>query len=388
MCTKSAPQLKTEENLLCLGTKKNPSIVRIRFEDVEEIERSTPSVPKIVNQERTFDYCAPTFHIQSIADKITHLWWQISPDPHFLLVPGNLDHIESYSSTISLPLISETFLSPDQPYYLRIRSGCSGKWSEWSSTFTFTVGKPLAVEEVEFEPLDDQTYELNWDRRAEESDEPIEYLVFGSNSIDFMPVIYCDKQVNAIVNGAVVEEECNDNLIATTTETSIKVNGGLAYYRILARQKGQLSVPSQLIHIYDQDLIQPRNALQVCKEDLNGLTAKRSLFPLSYPENEIALPHVNVPDRKIALENSKLFCVQQRTLRTLSTPMNHLMSKNQSGKRFVPTSYLRTIPHGQNLTGCSAKRVQPFLQMILKRRALKDGDLENGAVYLPPLIQN
>ena len=55
-----------------------------------------------------------------------------------------------------------------------------------------TVNKPLALEAVEFEQIDDNTYELNWERFAEESEHPIEYLIFGSNSLDFIPSVYCD----------------------------------------------------------------------------------------------------------------------------------------------------------------------------------------------------
>ncbi len=126
-------------------------------------------------------------------------------------------------------------------------------------------------------------------RYAEQSEDPIEYLVFGSNSLDFIPSIYCEKQVNAIVNGKITEEEINDNLVAITNKPKIRISGGLAYYRVVARQRGQLSVPSKIIYVYDQGLIQPRNILQVIRDNSLSI-AKRVLFPPSYPWTEISLP--------------------------------------------------------------------------------------------------
>lgn len=289
-CTSNLmPAFSPGENQLTLGSTKNPSQVLVQY----ELDESTVSAPlQIVNESSHFEYCSPIFKMNG-TQQFDKVWWQIALDPQFNVIPANLDQIEASSSAISLPLISETFLNPETTYYFRAKGASQGKWSDWSSPFAFTVKKPLAVEAVQFNEIADNRYELNWERFAEETNGSTEYLIFGSNSLDFIPSVYCDKQVNAIVNGVVVEEESNDNLIAVTNVPRFEVNGELAYYRIIAKQRGQLSVPSYLIHVYDEDLIQPRNVLQSSQDEAGQEVAKRSLFPPAYPGSENALPHLN-----------------------------------------------------------------------------------------------
>jgi hypothetical protein len=291
------PSLSKGLNQISLRAKENPSIVRFRFEFNEPSEdRSVPAV-QILNTQDTFDYCSPNFLLERTSDDVEMIWWQISPTNNFQLIPSNFNQIESFTPSISLPLISETFLNPGNTYYFRVKGYYKGQWSEWSSSYAFEVNKPLAIEEVEFTQIDDDTYELNWERFTEDSNETIEYFLFGSNALDFIPSIYCNTQVNSIVDDEVTEEECNDNLIAITKEPKFKVRGGLAYYRIVARQHGQFSVPSPMIHVYDQELVQPRNILQIVEGDSPDqiLAAKRTLFPPSYPWTETSLPHITAP---------------------------------------------------------------------------------------------
>lgn len=283
------PALVKGNNILHLGAKKNKSLVRFQYEVTEKSETEVVAAPHILNQAHVFDHRTPQFMLDSgNAEKI---WWQIGFDNQFQLIPSNLDQIQNASSVVSLSLISETFLNSGCTYYFRVKGYSNGQWSDWSTPFAFKVTKPAAVEGAIFEQTDDDEYELNWERYAE-FDDSIEYLIFGSNSLDFIPSIYCDKQVNAIVNGDVTDEEANDNLISITTEPKIRIQGNFAYYRIIARQHGQLSVPSRIIYVYDHDLIQPRNILQVVKDESQFL-AKRMLFPTSYPWSENSLPHIS-----------------------------------------------------------------------------------------------
>lgn len=284
------PALAYGNNMIHLGSKRNHSRIHFHYEINDVIAHNSIPVPKIINESQTFDHCSPQFLLSSAhAEKI---WWQIGLDNEFQLVPSNLDQIEKASSVISLPLISETFLNPETTYYFRVKGSQNNQWSDWSTPFAFKVNKPLSVEKVIFEQTDDHKYELNWERCAEESNGSIEYLVFGSNSLDFIPSIYCDRQVNAIVDGEVTDEEINDNLVAITKKAKIQIEGNLAYYRVIARKNGQLSVPSAIIHVYDHELIQPRNVLQLEKID-SQMIAKRTLFPISYPWSVNSLPRIS-----------------------------------------------------------------------------------------------
>ncbi len=307
------PSLKKGENQLHLGTKKNPTLVRFQYEVEDELVKNTPPPLRVCNPSHAFDYCSPLFMLESSSDNIEMIWWQIALDSHFQVSPSNFDQVESFSSVIALPPISETFLNPGTLYYFRAKGCSQGKWSEWSAPYAFVVNKPDAIEEVEFDQISENVYELNWERNAAQSEEPIEYFVFGSNSLDFIPSIYCEKQVNAIVNGVVTEEETNDNLVAITTQPKIQVQGGLAYYRIIARQREQFSVPSKIIHVYDQDLIQPRNVLQIIEEGDQTL-AKRQMFPSSYPWTETSFPQIFIPthnDNKLSKLQSLLRSVKK-----------------------------------------------------------------------------
>ncbi len=297
------PFLTEENKQIQLGMEENPSIVRVCYDFPDLWCSGEEKWPKpkvdILNEHSIFDDHSPYFLLggsdPSPAPEL--IWWQIALDRDFECIPPNFDQIESFTSSLTLPLISETFLNPDQTYYFRVK-GCLSRewgeqWGEWSPPYSFTVQKPLAVEQVDFDRIEQGGYELNWERYAEESSEPIEYLIFGSNSLDFIPSIYCDKQVNAIGStGTITHEETNDNLVAITTNCKISISGDLAYYRIIARRQGCLSNPSRLIHIYDQDLIQPRNVLQVVEEE-KGYVAKRTLFPPAYPWSESPLPQMS-----------------------------------------------------------------------------------------------
>ena len=285
------PTLAKGKNKISLGIKNNPSVVHFSYALNDYFEMQSPSV-FIENQNHLFDHCSPYFFLTAQGDDVEEIWWQISSDPSFHLVPSNLDQIEDFKSVVTLSPFAETFLNPDTTYYFRVKGYQNGSWSDWSSPFTFRVNKPLAVQDVLFEETSSNLFLLNWERYAQESIDPIEYLVFGSNALDFIPSIYVDKQINAIVNGKVSEEEVNDNLIALTTEAKIEVSGGLAYYRIIARQKGQLSVPSPIIRVYDQDFIQPRSVLQLYGNE-GHLNAKRTLFTPSYSWKPAALPLVS-----------------------------------------------------------------------------------------------
>lgn len=289
------PALVKGKNQIHLGAKKNPSLIRLHYEVDEKLEKNLPSI-KVCNQTDSFEFTSPHFKLEA-PHQVDKIWWQIALDDQFKVIPSSFDQVESFVPIVTLPLISETFLSPGNTYYFRAKAYCNGQWSEWSIPYPFVVKKPAAVEEVSFEQVDENEYELNWERYAEKRSDSLEYLVFGSNSLDFIPSIYCDKQVNAIVNGEVAEEEINDNLITTTHDPKIRVSGGLAYYRIIARQNGQLSVPSKIIHVYDQGLIQPRNVLQVLKDHTQFL-AKRMLFPAAYPWTETSLPHISKNKRE------------------------------------------------------------------------------------------
>lgn len=280
-------------------------VVKLAYNTANELENAYQPSVRILNQNHEFGYSSPNFILNSNDEgKEELIWWQISNDKDFKFVPSSLEQIQPFVSKITFQPITETFFNSDETYYIRIRSSNNGAWSQWGTPFAFTVKKPEQINLIEFDSLEGKGYEINWTRDAQASETPIEYLIFGSNAFDFIPSIYSAFQANEIKDGVITASEANDNLVTITTDTKIIVDGSLAYYRIVARQNGQLSVPSPIIHVYDHDLVQPRSVLQMAQLDQEELTAKRVLIPSTYPWTENALPRIGVVSR--VYENSLL----------------------------------------------------------------------------------
>ncbi|MFI0434556.1 MAG: hypothetical protein ACH350_02355 [Parachlamydiaceae bacterium] len=283
------PAITKGTNTIHLGAKHNQTRLHFQYEMSDEMNKNKIRPPLILNENHAFDHCLTRFNLD--AGEAEKIWWQIGWDSQFEFIPSNFDQIEEQISFVALPLISETFLNSDTPYYFRVKSYQHGQWSDWSSTFPFRVLKPAPVDGVIFQEAPDDLFELNWERYAEESDD-LEYLVFGSNSFDFIPSIYSDKQINEMVGDEVTDWETQNNLVAITKKPKLIIPGHFAYYRIIAKQGDQLSVPSRIIRIYDHDLIQPRNILQRLKGETQFF-AKRRLIPGAYPWSNDFLPKIS-----------------------------------------------------------------------------------------------
>lgn len=197
--------------------------------------------------------------------QIEQIAWQISPDSSFTLVVSQLDQQEAFKGSIALSPLAETFLNGDTSYFLRIKGCADGRWGEWSPPFSFQVTKPEQVNLIEFEKQNGHRYELNWERDGDPSSD-VEYLIFGSNSIDFVPSLFAPTQFNGFIGEEAYDAEPNQNLIAVTQEPRIIVNSSYAYYRIITRRHNKLGIPSPLIRVWDEELTVHRNALQLVEE--------------------------------------------------------------------------------------------------------------------------
>lgn len=284
------PQLQIGKHPLYLGSQSNESLIKMTCDLINKDSSLQPL--KVINASKTFDFQRPTFEVLADNQNPDKIWWQISAYSDFSFVPSNFDTQETFTNTIQLPLLSETFLNPDQTYYFRAKYLVNDEWNAWSTPFAFTIKKPEAVIEAYVEKTETNAYEINWERYAPMNDQ-ITYLVFGSNALDFIPSIYGEAQINAIVNGEITDCEMEQNFIVETKEAKVTVNGHLAYYRIIAKQQGQLSTPSHLIHVYDDQLIQPRHVLQEVDGEI-----KRTLIPNSYSWSLSALPMICMPAPK------------------------------------------------------------------------------------------
>lgn len=262
---------------LCM--EKNPGAAQLTLH-YQLIQSSPISIPvKVANTNHHFDHKKPTFELESIETLPEKIWWQISSNKNFEFLIPNFQGIQDFTNTIELDACTDTFFNPREAYYFRIKGLQNGKWSDWSPVFDFTVSKPESIKNPVFQKLACNQYQISWDP-AQESD--TQYLIFASNAYDFMPSIYASQQYDSMDSTESIYENVN-NLIATTSECSIKIGTEYAFYRIVAEQQGQYSIPSPIIRVYDYGLSIPRSLLQATQSTSNEYHVERTAFPPAYP---------------------------------------------------------------------------------------------------------
>jgi len=209
--------------------------------------------------ENHFDHIKPVFGLKCSDPRCDRVWWQISTSDEFASVPSSLDSIQEYTETVILSDFDETFLDNHQVYFFRAKGSSQGIWSDWSEPLAFTVEKPASVANIWVEKHQDAPNELVWEADQESG---LTFLIFGSNSIDFIPEVYSSIQVDAMLDGLPVAISTAENLLAETDSPRYPIEKRYAYYRILAKKQGQLSNPSHLFPYYDGALPPERNLLQ------------------------------------------------------------------------------------------------------------------------------
>jgi hypothetical protein len=230
---------KGENTVIVTGRGDNePMLLQVEYHPSSD---KAPDVPAVHLTESTDDPYSPRFQIEA-AGPMEKIWWQISDQADFSLVVPNFDLITTASKAVSLDLISQTYFSPKRTYYFRARVKTNGVWSSWNEPLSFTVNKPerpalARVEEsgpgallLELKPLPD----------AEQ------FLVFGSNRLDFVPEIYSEVEPIEMRNGKLLKSRLNQNLLATSNSLQFVVPV-FRFYRVVARRGAQYSVPSELI---------------------------------------------------------------------------------------------------------------------------------------------
>lgn len=208
------------------------------------------SAVRVLNEEN-FYYENLVFKL-CIENNATQIWWQISPSPDFESPIPNFDQVDTVKNHIKIDELSETLLTPNQTYYFRARALADGKWSNWSEPFSFHLIKPEAPQNVHFEKKG-KHFVIRWDPSTEED---VVYHIYGSCCLNFIPSCY--KQIRKELPHLFEE-----NLIATTVDHEVVVDRSLPFYRIIAEKKGKLSIPSELVRIYDYGLKHPRTTFKV-----------------------------------------------------------------------------------------------------------------------------
>lgn len=134
------PEPKRNNEEITLGSRENPSTIECSFEyDDEKIDSNRISIS---NENDVFSYCTPYFNLKKLGDEeIEKIWWQISSDEDFSLIPSNFEEVNDFTNTVNLPTITDTFFNSEEKYYFRVKAWVNGSWKDWSETFIFSVFK-------------------------------------------------------------------------------------------------------------------------------------------------------------------------------------------------------------------------------------------------------
>ena len=170
------------------------------------------------------------------------LWWQISTTDDFAFVPPNFNAVIASTDTLRFDPLTATFFQPNQPYLLRVKARRDGVWGEWSAPLSFRVEKP-ARPAPGTATVAGAKLRLSWP----DAGAGAEYLVFGSNRLDFVPEPFAENEIVALRGQDVTQRRPNKNLVATVAKPEIELDPAFRFYRVIARRAGVLSVPGDLI---------------------------------------------------------------------------------------------------------------------------------------------
>lgn len=275
----ACPHLHKGLNEFNLGSEENPTEVDLTIHINPTLKDLAIPTLRVLNRFSVFTESSPYFHVDCKDDILPEkIWWQISPSENFDLIPSNFEQVEPFNEQIAVNLITETFLNSGQTYFFRVKGSYNGTWGEWTPPFAFSMQKPSSISGIRFTRLEKGIYEISWSPLPGD----VKYLIFGSNSLDFVPDIYFDQQIDSMIDGEILSGQLNYNLVAITDDTNIVVDGSLAYYRIIAKQGELYSVPSSIIHVYDLNLFQPRTVLQMVEQNESHVIMERQPLEFGY----------------------------------------------------------------------------------------------------------
>lgn len=218
---------------------------------------------EIINRSDVFDYARPAFQI-SAPDSSDMMWLQISKDSDFSFVLPNFDIVAGYKPAFKMSPLSETFFDNNEKYYSRVKVRRGELWSDWSNLYEFSVKRPERPINIAMKEVKNGFIGFSWSNRESDT----EYLVFGSNRLDFVPEVYCtsddiipDPLESALIESCteelvelkdhsqVIKTRPNRSLIAKTVRNSVDVPLEYPIYRVVARRGESLSPPSDIIRV-------------------------------------------------------------------------------------------------------------------------------------------
>lgn len=230
------PSLRAGENELTLGETGQ---VRVVFQLNHAVADFEAIDPPTVQADTTFVDHIPTFRIDGPAER---LWWQVSDDENFLIVPPNFDTLTDFAPQVQIgSALKLTFLTPGRKHYFRARLRRGGVWSDWSQPQTFMVTKPAQPVVRAIRIVNPVQAQIDF------IDQEANVRIYGSNRLDFLPEPYADLEPTQIENNRIVMSRPNENFLGEFSgERGFAIVPLRRFYRLIADDSGNVSVPSKL----------------------------------------------------------------------------------------------------------------------------------------------
>jgi len=271
-------------NALHLRASRGEARVALEYNSALEVKVQRV---RVRNSQRIFTDESPSFRIDPGAGADL-VWWQIAPTRDFALVLPNFEAVQKPVEVVVLDPLTETFFADEQSWHFRFKARHGGVWSEWSAPFTFRVRKPSPPRDISAVMKSTGEVELRWQAPADAT----EYLVFGSNRLDFVPEIYAPDEVVKMQKLQVVESRPNKNLLGTARGSSVKLAASCRFYRVVAKRGRAFSVPSSLIRAESEDTanLPPAKVLQMRAKRIENAELKNG-YADEYVAEEMLLPN-------------------------------------------------------------------------------------------------
>lgn len=220
------------------------------------------TIPKIYS-DLIFRNMRVSFKLET--NEAEKIWYQISDQQDFCVVPPSLNTIQSQTDSIEIDLIDETFINPEQTYFLRYKVFSGNLWSNWSEPVEF-----MQMKEIQPNPIIIRMDKGEYDLKIEKKFSDSVLYIFGSNRKDFKPEIYSDIECTGYKGFNRMNFQSNKNFICLTEANRIKICPEKPYMRIIFKSGDCYSIPSNLIVF--EELLDQAEVLQskVINQDYFG----------------------------------------------------------------------------------------------------------------------
>ncbi len=231
----AAPRVKRGLNTIRLDCLDREIEAEFSFEVDEEVAgMSPPGQPALIVKS---EYVDEPVRFRWNPENAQSIWIQVLGDDDQPL----LDYIRNAEETIEFHPIEQTFFSNGGKYRVRARQQIDDIYSEWTDDIEFSVRKPEVPKNIWIYADEKGGITANW-----EGESDCEFLLFGSNRIDFVPDVFSSNEPVKGLDGK-LELKSVKNLIARTEATTCRIPEPCAFYRIIAFRGGMYSNPSVMV---------------------------------------------------------------------------------------------------------------------------------------------